>query len=219
MAGSEERIREALRGIASLYRDSLSKHGLASQSVGWKDEHSHRLRFEKLCQLIPLGCSEITVNDWGCGYGALFSYLEEVGSVRGFKVSHYFGYDISDEMLASARRNITDPRVRWIASPDATETADYTFVSGTFNVRLGADEASWAGFIRERLLHLWGRSRKGLAFNLLTTYVGWRERHLYYADPLQWFDFCKRDLSRYVTLLHEYPLYEWTMIVLKDGAP
>ena len=42
------------------------------------------------------------------------------------------------------------------------------------------------------------------------------ERHqadLFYADPLHLFDRCKRTYSRFVTLLHDYPLYEFTIIV------
>jgi hypothetical protein len=57
------------------------------------------------------------------------------------------------------------------------------------------------------------RSRRGFAFNLFTTYVDWKEDHLYYGDPGFFFDFCKRELSRSVALLHDYPLWEWTMVV------
>ena len=50
----------------------------------------------------------------------------------------------------------------------------------------------------------WNHVRRGLAFNLLTTYVDWRKDDLYYADPGRYFDFCRRELSRYVTLVHDY---------------
>ena len=40
---------------------------------------------------------------------------------------------------------------------------------------------------------------------------------LYYADPLALFDHCKRRYSREVALLHDYGLYEFTMIVRKEG--
>ena len=60
-------------------------------------------------------------------------------------------------------------------------------------------------------------SKKGFGFNLLSTYVDWKEDHLYYGDPLFFFDFCKRHVSRYVSLLHDYPLYEWTILVRMGG--
>ena len=40
-----------------------------------------------------------------------------------------------------------------------------------------------------------------------------------YGDPCAFFQFCKREISPDVTLLHDYPLYEWTMLVRHRRAP
>ena len=96
---------------------------------------------------------------------------------------------------------------------EVTETADYSFVSGTFNVRMGASDAAWRRYVEDKLKLLAQRSRRGFAFNLLTTYVDWRKDDLFYADPAHFFAFCRENISRYVTLLHDYPLYEWTIAV------
>ena len=42
--------------------------------------------------------------------------------------------------------------------------------------------------------------------------------HLHYGDPLWFFDWCKRKYSRNVALLHDYDLYDFTIIVRKDAA-
>ena len=39
---------------------------------------------------------------------------------------------------------------------------------------------------------------------------------LFYGDPLLFFDFCKRNFSRNVALLHDYGLYDFTILVRKD---
>jgi len=39
---------------------------------------------------------------------------------------------------------------------------------------------------------------------------------LYFGDPLLYFDFCKRNFSRNVALLHDYGLYDFTILVRKD---
>ena len=39
--------------------------------------------------------------------------------------------------------------------------------------------------------------------------------YLYYADPCALFDRCKRCYSRNVALLHDYDLYEFTILVRK----
>jgi SAM-dependent methyltransferase len=208
------RVKKALKGIANLYTKSLENHGLEPKSVGWRDEVSQLLRFEKLIQVIDLGSGNegITVNDWGCGYGAMFSYLDKI---LGKDLIHYYGYDISDGMLAAASHFVKDRRVEWIKSSEITHEADYSFASGTFNVRLEANEAIWTAYIKEKLLNLGCRSVRGFGFNLLSTYVDWKQDNLYYGDPFIFFDFCKQNISRYVSLLHDYPLYEWTILVRK----
>ena len=40
--------------------------------------------------------------------------------------------------------------------------------------------------------------------------------YLYYADPLFLFDYCKKKYSKSVALLHDYGLYEFTILVRKD---
>jgi hypothetical protein len=210
MAPKNRELSGALAGVEALYTANLAEHGTNSASVGWPDPEAQRLRFDKLMYVVgsdrPAG--PITVNDWGCGYGAMFRYLDER-----FTVGGYTGYDISSEMLAAARRYVDDPRATWVKGSEITETADYGFVSGTFNVRMEASDAAWQCYVEDTLRRLADRSRRGFAFNLLTSYVDWRKDDLFYADPAYFFGFCRQNISRYVTLLHDYPLYEWTIAV------
>jgi hypothetical protein len=39
--------------------------------------------------------------------------------------------------------------------------------------------------------------------------------NLYYADPLYLFDHCRVHYSKWVALLHDYGLYEFTVVVRK----
>jgi hypothetical protein len=41
--------------------------------------------------------------------------------------------------------------------------------------------------------------------------------YLYYADPCALFDLCKRRYSKHVALLHDYGLYEFTILVRKTS--
>jgi hypothetical protein len=58
----------------------------------------------------------------------------------------------------------------------------------------------------------------GFAFNCLTAYSDAHkmQSYLYYADPCRLFDLCKRRYSRNVALLHDYGLYEFTILVRKE---
>ena len=213
---SGDSIPKTLDGIKDLYEGNLAEHGATSKSVGWRDDASHELRFERLARVIDGAAGGFTVNDWGCGYAAMFGYLDRV---HGARLTHYTGYDISAEMLDAARRQCGGTRATFVHGPEVTEEADYTFVSGTFNVKLKASDADWDGFVKQQLVAMFEKSRRGLAFNLLTSYVDWKTEHLFYADPRDFFDFCKTRLSRYVTLHHDYGLFEWTIAVTREPRP
>jgi SAM-dependent methyltransferase len=199
--------------VGALYSASLEAHGVSSLAVGWKDRDSQWLRFDKLATVIdaPAGMA-FSVNDVGCGYAAMFEYL---AARHGSALTRYCGYDISPEMLQAARAHAPDPRVELVQAMTAQYDADYSFVSGSFNVKLDASEEEWTDYIETALVAIAARSIRGLAFNLLTTFVDWREPELYYGDPYRFVDFCRRHISRRVALLHDYPLFEWTIIVRK----
>ena len=58
----------------------------------------------------------------------------------------------------------------------------------------------------------------GFAFNCLTSYSDHDKMrdYLYYADPLAIFDHCKKHYAKDVALLHDYGLYEFTILVRKQ---
>ena len=209
MASPSDEVNAALASVERLYSDGIECHGASPMSVGWKDTGSQQLRFFKLAQVLPTGGQSISVNDLGCGYGSFFGFLDGVPGVR---LERYYGYDISEPMLQRARE-ATDQRAELIRAAQPTQVADYSFASGPFNVKGESTDATWQDHVETCVLQLAETSRIGFAFNLLTTYVDYEQDHLYYADPCAFFDFCKRKISPYVTLVHDYPLYEWTMLV------
>ena len=86
------------------------------------------------------------------------------------------------------------------------------------NVKQGAGEPEWTAYARDTIADLAALGTRGFAFNALTLYSDADKRRpdLYYADPLALFDHCKRAYSRFVTLLHDYPLYEFTILVRRS---
>jgi len=198
--------------VANYYGQKVSTFGTVAQGVDWKDEHSQNLRFGQLLKVLG-DEKNLSLNDLGCGYGALFSYRDMPQ-----RLSHYYGYDISEEMLAKARILIKDDRAVFIKSDRITVEADYSIASGVFNVKLDTETKVWEEFILKALSNMNEKSLKGFAFNCMTTYVDFRVEHLYYSDPLFFFDYCQKYFSKYVTLIHDYKLYEWTILVKKEPA-
>lgn len=182
--------------------------------MDWNSEASQELRFEQLLRVAE-GVEPLDLIDYGSGYGALASYLDRTG--REFT---YTGFDLSEDMLAHARAAAEgDPRCRFVASDSELSETDYTVASGIFNVRLDTPEDQWFAYVLRTLDRLDELSRCGFAFNVLTSYSD-RERmrnDLFYADPCVLFDRCKRHYSRDVALLHDYGLYEFTILVRKTA--
>jgi hypothetical protein len=89
--------------------------------------------------------------------------------------------------------------------------------SGIFNVKLDTPEETWREYVLETLERLSRLASRGFAFNVLSLYSDPERRRpdLFYADPLFLFDHCKTRFAREVALLHDYPLYEFTLLVRK----
>lgn len=204
-------MRIDLGKIEALYTKNVDKYGMDVRSVGWRDAESQRLRFQKLIEVIEDKEDIIKVNELGCGYGAMFPFLIETG----FKTRHYVGYDISPAMLEAAKILVKDSRAEFIQAESITHVADYSFVSGIFNVKFDIGEKDWLKYIEDILENMNEHSRKGFAFNMLTIYVDFKENHLFYGDPFYFFDICRRSFSKRVSLLHDYDLWEWTICVKK----
>ena len=202
-------ITETLNKIGDLYTKSLKDHGITAKGVGWTNEDRHQLRFDQLFYVCQNDKVPFSVNDLGCGYGALYNYLVDNKK----ELSHYYGYDISSEMLAQAKSIIPFKNAKFFQESILNTKADYTFSSGIFNVRFNETEEAWQEYVFKTIINMSEFSNKGFAFNLLSSYVDWKEDNLYYADPCMFFDFCKKHISRKVSLLHDTDLYEWTIIV------
>jgi SAM-dependent methyltransferase len=203
----------ALHGIARYYSDKLAEFGETARGVDWNEEESQVVRFRQICKVIEPNIDSFSLNDLGCGYGALLDFL----TVK-YKTFMYLGVDISSEMIkAAARRTIKLENARFIQSHVPDKPADYTVASGIFNVRLTINDSDWFDQIQRTLDILNSMSTKAFAFNCLTSYSDEKKRksYLYYAEPARLFDLCKRRYSREVSLLHDYGLYEFTMLVRK----
>lgn len=204
---------DILAEVADYYSSKLAQHGETPRGVDWNGEESQTLRFAQLTKIIQQS-SGFSLNDLGCGYGALFEYLNSFG--RDFI---YNGCDVSGDMVRAAQaRYANNPNTRFEVAAEPSETADYGIASGIFNVRLGRSDAEWHGYLEATLDVLNRASSRGFAFNCLTSYSDSDKMrdYLYYADPCALFDLCKRRFSRHVVLLHDYGLYEFTILVRKN---
>jgi SAM-dependent methyltransferase len=191
-------------------------HGPTARGVDWNSEESQTLRFEQLMKLCDRS-RPYSLLDYGSGYGALARFLSQAGDRF-----TYQGYDVTPAMVDQGRQVLAGiPGASITGVRGEVEPADYAVASGVFNLKLDVEEAEWQRYVLSVVHDLSGLGRRGFAFNVLTSYSDppLMRPDLYYADPRFYFDYCKRHFSRHVALLHDYGLWEFTLIVRYEEPP
>jgi len=198
--------------IKHYFTDKLNEHGATHRGVDYNSTESQEARFWQLLKVIDTS-QRYSLLDFGSGYGGMYDYLRRLGHDV-----HYVGYDIAEPMLVKGRELHPDNPDCWFTD-DLTKIpqVEYAVVSGTFNMKLEADSEAWTQVILDGLNQMNAHVTKGLAFNMLTKYsdADRMRPDLYYGDPCFFFDYCKRNFSRNVALLHDYNLYDFTILVRK----
>jgi len=204
-----------LTDVRGYYDAKIQTHGPGARGVDWNSEASQQLRFKQLLKICA-DAGPFTLTDYGCGYGALLAYAAGMD-----RMILYRGFDVSEQMIMRARElHAGRSRCEFFTDAGQLVPTDYTVASGIFNVRLNHDAASWQAYLLDTLCRLDACSTRGFAFNALTSYSDPPRMRpdLYYADPCVLFHYCKHRFSRNVALLHDYGLYEFTILVTKQEA-
>ena len=207
---------DIIRSVDAYYTNKIRTHGPTAKGMDWRDEETQFLRFAQLLKIVD-SLDSFSINDLGCGAAATHRYM----------TSHikqpfiYRGYDISEDMVAAASMAIgkkTNASVTKIQTADDMQVSDYSVASGIFNVKMDYSDKDWWEFCLKNLDAMNAKSTHGFAFNMLTAYSDkeYMRDDLFYPKPEDVFAHCKNNYSRHVTLLHDYPLYEFTVLVRKD---
>jgi SAM-dependent methyltransferase len=219
-------VPHALAGISRRFAAAVDSLGATSRGVGWSTPQAQSLRFQALLMLLAdhPPTEPFSAFDFGCGYGALWPLL---AAVPDRPISTYTGYDICDSMIATARRHHgDDPRVSFVQAALPRQSADYGFVSGTFNYRGDAVSEHWRRYLRATLDRLITQTRRGLAVNFLRqrppssdVQVRRRSPGMHYSTPEDWLSFVQqRDDVAEVTLLDDYLDDDFTLLIRRSTA-
>jgi SAM-dependent methyltransferase len=198
--------------IAAYYTGKITMFGATPLGVDWTGVLTQELRFVQLLKLCNLS-APCSLNDIGCGYGALIAYLERRHSDSAID---YVGVDLSAAMVRHARRLWHDrPRVRFVTGYTSPRIGDYSIASGIFNVQLNQPRCLWEAFIADTLHHLNRTSTYGFAINFVEGPLrGQRFRHgLYTTEPKQWSQYCAQQFGAATEVIDGYGLSEFTLLV------
>jgi SAM-dependent methyltransferase len=210
--GKTAMFREIKTVCRDYYESKLEQYGDSPRGVDWADTDSQRLRFQILCEVDNLEGKK--VHDVGCGLGHLVDFLADNGVH-----CEYVGSDISPRMIKQAKLRLPEAQFHIADILDnntpAWMKADYVITSGLFNVKADNDRQAWQQFVEAMVRHMFSLARRGIAFNMMTSYVDYEDSHLFYLSPAEMLDFCICNLGRRVVIRHDYPLWEYTVYVYR----
>jgi len=208
-------LEDAIERYRDYFNDRIERYGAVPEGVDYNGPAAQSVRFEQLLKVIdPSQPFEIV--DFGCGYGALLGYLRQ----RSWTFT-YQGYDMLEKMVGAARvAHPEAPAGTFTSDESSLRPCDYVVAGAIFNNKFEAPATEWRDHTLRVLAKVDSLSKKGFSFNMLTSYsdpdrMALRP-DLYFADPLFYFDHCKRNFARDVALLHDYGLYDFTILVRKQ---
>jgi len=206
---------EAIEKYRSYFNEKIMRFGAVPEGVDYNGPEAQAIRFAQLLRIID-GRLTFEIIDFGCGYGALLEFL-----VREGWEFHYQGYDMLESMVETASRTHASLKNATFTSNAAKlYPGDYLTAGAIFNNKFDASNAEWRDHTLEVLGTMNALCTRAFSFNMLTSYSDADKMalrpDLYFADPLFYFDHCKKHFASNVALLHDYGLYDFTIIVRKQ---
>jgi SAM-dependent methyltransferase len=193
--------------VISFFDKTLQRHGDRPEAVRWTYA-GQRLRYECLLD-IGDNIHGKKVLDYGCGKGDFYNFLKDNNiSVQ------YSGFDINKNLISLAKQKFPEStfRVFDIEKDILNEDFDYIFLCGVFNLKLNRLDES----IKNILIRLFKYCRIALAFNALSAYDPKKTFELHYVSPIDMLEFAIKNLSPFVTLIHDRIPYDFTMFVRRE---
>lgn len=196
--------------ILARYAGRIEEFGHGAAALG-EPKHRQAFYFDVLRQVDGLQSVDSIV-DIGCGYGDFFDFLRSSGW-RGA----YTGIDINPQLIEEGKRAYPEAELAVVdiqaAPPD--RVWDWCFCCQALTS--ATDAVAFMNHFESMLRIMWGLSRKGLVFNLLSPLVDYTHpvhARPPFADVLE----VLTKLTNRFTVRHDYMPYEYAIYAYKENT-
>ena len=197
--------------VKKLFQKYYKEHGNDMKSLAWKSEEQNIRRFNVLSEIgIRIDDS---ILDVGCGFGDYVTRIEEQYNGPKYVLNDYLGIDIVPEFIRIAKKKYPYKRIIFKVATisDIKEKFDWIISAGAFGYKAVTDD-----YIKKTLKKAFALCKKGVAFNFTSTYIEY-ECHLnHYVNPLELFDWARKNLSKYIVIRHDYLPHEFIIYIYKE---
>ena len=197
------------------YSALLKKYGDDDvKSVASGNPEAKYVRYRQLSGIFSQDAS-FTLHDVGFGLGHYYDFIKERFPEKAIT---YSGSEVTTEFVTHCREKYSGAEFlhRDLSSQPFEEAYDYFIFAGTFYHSAGASKAEFKDWLKCFLVNCFANTKRGMAFNLVTSYVEYQTDDLFYFDLGELLDFVVSDLSRFFEIHHASPLYEHTIYVYKQ---
>lgn len=208
--------------VEAYYGARVAKYGATPRGVDWSCQATQSLRFVQLLKICDFS-NPFSLNDVGCGYGALCAFLAMRYPDFGID---YLGVDLSKAMVSRARRRFAITDRRFVIGQASPRLADYTVASGIMNVNVGYPRTVWEDFVAAMLRDMRRTSRRGFSVNFMSDAVTASDApdssgatRLYRTSPERWIPYCENALGCSVETLDNYGMKEFTLLLRCQENP
>jgi len=204
----------AYRLIAEHYESCLETHGDNNLGVGWPRMNDVQLRHRVMLEVIR-SKGPVELLDFGCGLSHLWEYICEAG----LKNIRYSGVDISEKFIQKSAEKFPDNSyfcLDVLKEPEKLPTTDYIVANGVFTQKCNLSYDEMWHFFSETIVTLFQKSKKGIAFNVMSKQVDWEKDGAFHVSFNDLSELLTKRLSRYFHFRHDYGLYEYTTYVYKE---
>ena len=114
--------------IAEIYNERFLKFGPLPEASMWYSKKRQFTRFDIILNQIKSLSqkNKISVSDIGCGYGAYLEFLSE----RKYSLElHYYGYDVSDEVVKFCQKKYSNRASFYTGSLPVSDSVSYTHLT------------------------------------------------------------------------------------------
>lgn len=197
------------------YEKLFNENGPSVNAVASGDQAYKNLRYKKLVNLFTDDV-DFSVHDVGFGLGHFWEYMKSELSGRRIL---YSGSEVTEQFVDYCKENYPDMdfRLRDLADGPFEDNYDYLVFGGTFYHLAGAPAKEFQKYVFSLIENAFSMSRRGVSFNLITEYVDYRRDDLFYCSIPELLKFLNSRLSRFFTIHHDYPLYEYTVCVYQES--
>ena len=193
--------------VKDFFNKLVEKHGYSPKSLAYSGEKSQKIKFNIVTEVgIEDNCS---VLDVGCGFGDYFNYLKQ----RGIKNIKYCGIDISNKIVdfAKEKNSLVNVIQGNVLDLSDDEKYDYVISLGFNCVKTGHN---WET-LTQVLNKMWKLSKKGIAYNAVSTFSETSPRKIYFVSPAKVIDYIMNNLTYKVVLRHDYMQHDFTIYAYK----